>query len=230
MLDVIGAGFGRTGTLSLKDALELLGFGRCHHMEEMLNEPESVPHWERAVQGQDIDWELIYGGFRSTVDWPGARFWRELTAFYPSARVILSTRDPQRWYDSAFGTIYQSTLSRRSSTRVAQDPTLSRLGRLVDTVIWDGTFQGRFADREYAQQVLAEHEAAVRQEVPADRLLVYEVGQGWQPLCDFLGVPVPDEPFPELNARAAYNARIHRLRGDGGPSASNESEPTGADR
>lgn len=216
MLEVIGAGFGRTGTLSLKAALERLGFGRCHHMHEMLTAPpESFAHWERAAQGVDIDWEEIYGGFRSTVDWPGARFWRELMAFYPSAPVILSTRDPQQWYDSAHGSIYQAMQSRHISPRIAQDPLLKRMGRLTDSLIWDGTFQGRFADRAYAQQVLTDHEAAVRREVPAGRLLVYEVGQGWQPLCDFLGVPVPDEPFPRLNTRASYTVQLMEARESG---------------
>jgi hypothetical protein len=216
MLDVIGAGFGRTGTLSLKAALERLGFGRCHHMHEMLTAPqESFDHWERAAQGEDIDWEEVYGDFRSTVDWPGARFWRELAAFYPSAPVILSTRDPQQWYDSAHGSVYQAMQSRHAGAGHAQDPLLKRMGKLTDSLIWNGTFQGRFADMEYAKQVLTDHEAAVRREIPAGRLLVYEVSQGWQPLCDFLGVPVPDERFPVLNTRAMYHAQIKQARESG---------------
>jgi hypothetical protein len=207
MLDVIGAGFGRTGTLSLKNALERLGHGRCHHMQEVFAAPESTAHWERAARGENIDWEAIYGDFRSTMDWPGARFWRELLANYPSARVILSTRDPERWYASAHQSIYQANLVSRAS-ELGYDPLARRRCELVNSIVWDGTFHGRFDDKEYALQVFDEHYAAVRRDVPADRLLEYEVGQGWQPLCDFLGVPVPDEPFPQLNDRTSFSALL----------------------
>lgn len=214
MLDVIGAGFGRTGTLSLKSALERLGFGRCHHMQEVFTQPEALPHWERAARGQDIDWEYVYRDFRSTVDWPGARFWRELVARCPSARVILTVRDPERWYDSAYHSIYQATLARRDGA-LSEDPRSRRMGELIDAIVWDGTFHGRFGDRDHALKVFAEHNAAVRREVPAGRLLVYEAGQGWEPLCDFLGVPVPDEPYPRLNDRAAFADRLTQAKRSG---------------
>jgi hypothetical protein len=205
MLEIIGAGFGRTGTLSLKAALERLGFGPCHHMQEVFGHQESIPHWERAARGEDVDWQEIYGQYRSTVDWPGSRFWRELADFYPEAKVILTVRDPQRWYDSAFNSIYQGMLA-QPPRQAQEDVRLTRLKSLTASVVWDGIFDGRFADEEHAKKIFAEHNEAVRREIPADRLLVFDISQGWGPLCAFLGVPVPDEPFPQLNDRKAFSA------------------------
>ncbi|WP_313950084.1 sulfotransferase family protein, partial [Frankia casuarinae] len=108
MINIIGAGFGRTGTLSLKLALEQLGYGPCHHMDEVLAHRETIAAWTSAAEGAPVDWDSLYGQYRSTVDWPGARFWRELADHYPSARVILTVRDPEKWYDSARSTLFQA--------------------------------------------------------------------------------------------------------------------------
>ena len=113
-LDVIGAGFGRTGTMSLKVALEELGFGPCYHMSEVFAHPEHVELWRAAAQGKEVDWEQIFGGYRATVDWPACSFYGELMEKYPDAKVILTVRDPQRWYESAYNTIY--TMTRTAST------------------------------------------------------------------------------------------------------------------
>ncbi|SNQ47476.1 conserved hypothetical protein [Frankia canadensis] len=204
MLDVIGVGFGRTGTLSLKAALEQLGFGPCQHMDEVLaHRRHTIPYWTDAADGKPVNWEALFEGCRSTVDWPGARFWRELVEAYPAARVIHTVRDPERWYASARNTIFRAV----SST----PPNLNEQGRQVVTMmnalIWDGVFGGRFADRDRALEIFAEHTAAVRREVPARRLLVFDVTHGWEPLCDFLGVPVPAGPFPRANATAAFAAK-----------------------
>ncbi|WP_167534329.1 sulfotransferase family protein [Frankia casuarinae] len=150
---------------------------------------------------------LTYGQYRSTVDWPGARFWRELADHYPSARVILTVRDPEKWYDSARSTLFQA-ISNRPARMSAE---AMRVITMMNLVVWDGVFKGRFADKDHALQVFAEHNAAVQREISADRLLVFDVAQGWGPLCDFLGVPVPGEQFPRLNNREAYAAK-HRER------------------
>lgn len=198
MLDVIGAGFGRTGTASLKVALEHLGLGPCHHMFEVLSHPELVTRWERAVDGEDVAWEEVLDGYRATVDWPGCAFWQELTHAYPDAKVILTVRDPDRWYDSAYNTIFQrGAVSGTKEPDAA--PELQRLRPMVEKLIWEATFDGRFEDRDHALRIFAEHNEAVRRGVPSDRLLVYQVDQGWPPLCDFLGVDVPAEPFPHIN-------------------------------
>lgn len=201
MLDVIGAGFGRTGTLSLKLALERLGFGPCHHMVEVLDTPEQLPLWEAAVDGNP-DWDAIYAGYRATVDWPGVHFWREVTARYPEAKVILTVRDPERWYESVKETIFRAA----EVAKAAKD--FAERRQIVGRVVWDGTFEGRFEDRDRAIEIFNEHNEAVRREISADRLLEFEVGQGWEPLCAFLGVPVPDEDFPRSNDRQEFAARV----------------------
>lgn len=210
-MDVIGAGFGRTGTLSLKIALEMLGLGPCLHMVPLLDDPERATLFRRAAEGDLASLDKAFEGYRSTTDWPGTYFWRELTARHPAAKVVLTVRDPQRWYDSARGTIFQAALNAPESR---DDSVVAGMGALR-SIVWDGTFGGRFADREHAVRVFTEHNEAVRREIPADRLLVFEVAQGWQPLCDFLGVPVPEAPFPRTNDSASFLARVQERHESG---------------
>lgn len=210
-MDVIGVGFGRTGTLSLKGALELLGRGPCLHMVSLLDDPERATLFHRAAEGDLTSLDKAFEGYRSTVDWPGTYFWRQLAGRHPAAKVVLTVRDPQRWYDSAHSTIFQAASNPPDS---ANDAVAAGMGMLRSTV-WDGTFGGRFADREHAVRVFTEHNEAVRREVPAESLLVFEVTQGWQPLCDFLGVPVPDAPFPRTNDGATFRARIQERHSAG---------------
>ncbi|MEV0401924.1 sulfotransferase family protein [Actinoallomurus sp. NPDC050550] len=207
MLQVIGAGFGRTGTLSMKLALERLGFGPCHHMIELIDDQEQLDLWSRVAEDGTADWDMVYRDFRATVDWPGVTFWRQLVAHYPEAKVILTVRDPRSWYESAYESIY------RARSYLADDPLSRERRELVGRLLWDGAFGGRFEDAEHAMAVFAAHNDEVRREVPAERLLEFQVKQGWGPLCDFLGVPVPDEPFPRSNDRQEFAARIaDRLR------------------
>ncbi|MFV2173167.1 sulfotransferase family protein [Actinomadura sp. LOL_016] len=213
MLEVIGAGLGRTGTFSLKAALERLGFGPCHHMLGLLERPAEIPLWRGAARGRPTDWDEIYRGFRSSVDWPGARFWRELTGHYPAARVVLTVRDPDRWYESARRTIHRAAMDDSPA-----GPVLAENRRIARELVWDGQFGGRFTDPDHAKRVFTEHNAAVRREIPADRLLVFEIDQGWEPLCAFLDVPVPDDPFPRANDRDAFESR---LRGHAGGARGN---------
>jgi hypothetical protein len=211
-LEVIGAGFGRTGTMSLKVALEELGYGPCYHMVELFEHPEHVQRWEAAVRGEPIDWEEVFSGYRATVDWPGAAFYKELTKAYPEAKVLLSVRDPERWYESTRKTIY-TTVDPSSEMIAAVGPA----PRLNDELIWKRTFGGNFEDRRHATEVFERHNEEVKEQVPAKRLLVYEVKDGWGPLCEFLGVEVPKaKPFPHLNDTEAFIKRIqeHRARSD----------------
>ncbi|WP_019632444.1 sulfotransferase family protein [Actinomadura atramentaria] len=202
MLTAIGAGFGRTGTSSLKAALELLGLGPCHHMKEVLDVPEQVRAWGRAAHGAPVDWGELLRGYRSAIDWPSARYWRALAARYPDARIILTERDPDAWYESTLNTIYAFSRQRAPM----DDPAMRAIREMVDATVWNGVFGGRFEDRAHAIGVYLRNSEEVRAEVPADRLLVYRPGDGWEPLCDFFGLPVPAEPYPHLNDRATILA------------------------
>lgn len=206
MIEVIGAGFGRTGTASLKAALDELGFGPCYHMFEVLREPDRATRWIDAGDGEPVDWDEVFAGYRSTVDWPGASYWRELSEQYPEAKVILTVRDPDRWFDSAASTVFrlqylvQRPLGRPIRRLVPLlSPGLGRFLDMNDRAIRDRVFGGRYPGRAGAVAAFDAHNEEVRTTVPADRLLVYDVAQGWGPLCSFLGVPVPDVPFPQAN-------------------------------
>jgi hypothetical protein len=170
-LQVIGAGFGRTGTLSMREALVLLGFGPCDHMRENFEHPERFVLWAEALRrkdaGEPIDWRPLLTGFPAIVDWPGAYFWRELTAAHPDAKVILTVRDPERWYDSISATIF--------TLRDDQLPEVAR--NIVNT----RTFNDHLTDRAHCQAVFTQHAQAVRETIAPDRLLVFDAKEGWQP-------------------------------------------------
>jgi hypothetical protein len=207
-LKVVGAGFGRTGTLSLKVALERIGFGPCYHMVEVFPRPEHVAMWHRLAFEQSMDWDEIFRGFHATVDWPAARWWREIAAHFPDAKVLLSVRDPEAWYKSVTDTIYQPMKS------PAPDgvPELVRLqSEMARKAILGETFDNRFEDKAHAIEVFQKHNQAVRDTIDPTRLLVFDVREGWGPLCRFLEVPVPDEPFPRLNDTATFQAMM-RMR------------------
>lgn len=207
-LKVVGAGFGRTGTLSLKVALERIGFGPCYHMVEVFPRPEHVAMWHRLAFEQSMDWDEIFRGFHATVDWPAARWWREIAAHFPDAKVLLSVRDPEAWYKSVTDTIYQPMKS------PAPDgvPELVRLqSEMARKAILGETFDNRFEDKAHAIEVFRKHNQAVRDAIDPARLLVFDVREGWGSLCRFLEVPIPDEPFPRLNDTATFQAMM-RMR------------------
>ncbi|MQA14841.1 MAG: sulfotransferase family protein [Pseudonocardiaceae bacterium] len=213
-MDVIGAGFGRTGTASFKAALEHLGFGPCYHMFEVLSAPERMQDWQHAVDGSNVDWDRVFAGYRATVDWPGAAFWRRLVEHYPQAKVVLSVRDPHRWWESTYNTIYQFAARDTAPPEMPEADWQHFRKTLLPTIheiIWDGTFGGRFEDEAHAIEVFERHNAEVQREVPADRLLVYEARDGWAPLCEFLGVDVPPEPYPHVNETGSLAATVQRV-------------------
>jgi hypothetical protein len=210
-IKVIGAGLGRTGTLSLKSALEELGFGKCYHMTEVLARIDDARVWDAAARGEPVDWDTLFQGYQSTVDWPGCAFYQELLRRYPEAKVVLTVRDPRPWYTSARQTIYHVRHVLPDWARRVF-PRIRHFTRMLDRIIWDGTFQGRFEDESYAIEVFNRHNAEVQRVVPPEQLLVYEVRDGWGPLCAFLGVPAPDgKPFPHLNDTAEFRARTERV-------------------
>src|SRR5215203_3946449 len=177
-LEVIGAGLGRTGTLSLKVVLVELGFGPCYHMIELFGHPEHVELWEAASEGKPVDWEGLFGGYWATTDWPACSFYRELMQRYPEARVILTVRDPDRWYESTYNTIYG--LRRMISSPIFRlaapfSPAMRRAAQMNDRLIWEDTFGGSLEDRQHAIGLFERHNEEVKERVPAERLLVYEV-------------------------------------------------------
>jgi Sulfotransferase domain len=217
---VIGAGFGRTGTMSLKVALETLGFEPCYHMTEVFAHPEHTGFWISAWRGEPSDWDGVLGEYEAAVDWPACTFYEELMKRYPDAKVILSIRDPERWYESVRNTIYELSvvIPRHPIYRIGYKLVSFFVFRgsgnvdLAGEIIWQGTFDGRFEDRAYAIEVFERHNAEVQRRVPEDRLLVYDVKAGWGPLCEFLEVEEPDEPFPRTNDTAEMRRRLRRVK------------------
>lgn len=213
---VVGAGFGRTGTTSLKAALQELGFGPSYNLGEVFRNPEHVGFWEAARLGEEVDWERFLAGYEVAVDWPACSFYTELMEAFPGAPVILTVRDPAPWYESTRSTIHElrrlttGPLPVRTAFALAGlfVPGVAGAVRLADRLVWDDTFAGRFEDRGYAMGVFGRHNEAVRHHVPPERLLVFDVREGWAPLCDFLGVEVPDEPFPRLNEAQTMRRRL----------------------
>jgi hypothetical protein len=174
-------------------------------MSEVFAHPEHIAIWQAAGEGKPVDWDALFQGYRSAVDWPVAAFYRELMEVYPAARVILTVRDPERWYESGRNTIFPE---REWGPDEDIPPIMREHGQMVDTILWQGTFGGRVLDREHAIEVFKRHNRTVQETVPADRLLVYQAREGWEPLCSFLGVPVPEgESFPHVNDTAEFRAR-----------------------
>ena len=205
MLKVIGAGFGRTGTLSIKYALEQLGFGPCYHMKVALTRPWHIPFWIKATDRKNVNWKKFFRKYKATVDWPSSEFYKELMEVYPDAKIILNTRAPEVWYESSLKTIYR-----------IQDllpwwfP--KYFFRMQEKLIWQGRFKGRFEDKLFAINNFISHIDEVKKHVPVDRLLVYDVSQGWEPLCNFLGVEPPKSPFPHYHDTSAYLNYIKQLK------------------
>jgi hypothetical protein len=200
-LHVIGAGFGRTGTLSLKLALEQLGLGPCYHMVEVFKNPQAIDWWIEAADGRP-DWERIFEGYRACVDWPAATFYASLAEAYPAAKVVLTVRDPEAWFRSTQATIFP--LETPPDTPAPFDQMFRKvIGRLFDQ---------RLRDHDHVIDVFARHNAEVRRRIAPDRLLVYDLAQGWEPLCRFLDVPVPDLPMPKANTSEEFRRRREAMR------------------
>jgi len=203
-LRVIGAGLGRTATFSLKFALEHLGFGPCYHMAEVFaSARRSIPLWLDVVRGEP-DWSAVFAGFESTTDYPACTYWRELAAFYPSAKVILTVRDADSWFDSVSETIF----SPKMQGSLAGSP----VEAMMKGTIFDA-FGGRTSDRSFMTDWFTRRNQSVIDALPPSRLLVFSPKQGWAPLCAFLDVPVPSAPFPRVNSRDELNQAVEERRG-----------------
>lgn len=200
-LSVIGAGFGRTGTESMKVALETLGLGPCHHMTEVIANSAQTRLWRTIVRdpqpgSHTRNWEEVFAGYNSAVDWPSAYFWRELSEYYPDAKILLTVRSPESWYASMEKTIFKS---------LAESADRNSVGVKL---IAERVFGNRLQDRDHALSMYRNNIDAVRSAFDDDRLLTYTIGDGWEPLCRFLGKPVPDMPYPRRNSTADFIARF----------------------
>ena len=190
-LQLVGAGLGRTGTHSLKTALERLMGGPCYHMMEVFAHPEHIPVWRAAATGDPPDWDALFDGYVAAVDWPVASFWRDVSEAMPDALVLLSTRaDGATWWQSASQTIFAINDAPAAPPDDFRD-------------MWEAIATHRFTpayrEREAALEAYQRHNDEVRRECPPERLVEWQPGDGWEPLAKALGVPVPDEPFPHSN-------------------------------
>jgi Sulfotransferase domain len=195
-------------------ALEQLGLGPCYHWVNLIADLDQVELWSRALDGRE-PWNETFSGFRSTVDWPGGYFYRELMDAYPQARVLLSVRDPEAWERSFRQTIWTmghgtSLMPLLSRARAEVDPRWHSYLALVERMFWgpQGTFAAGHAEPAQLIEQMIAHNEEVKRVVPAERLLVWEVGEGWEPLCEFLGVEVPDGPLPHANDRDTFVGRV----------------------
>jgi len=212
-MQVIGAGLPRTGTLSQKLALEQLGLGPAYHWVNLITDLDAVELWHRALDGEDL-LEQIFAAYESTTDWPGGFFYRELAELYPQAKVLLSVRDAEAWENSYRQTIWNFTrgnslISHLSDARREIDPRWKRYLELVDRMLWSE--RSPFGAGDGPAEMMAQMEAhndAVREAIPAERLLVWSVTDGWEPLCEFLGVPVPDGSVPHANDAETFRGRV----------------------
>jgi Sulfotransferase domain len=199
-LRVVGAGLGRTGTNSLQLALQRLLGGPCYHMVEVFGRPDDIPKWDAAALGTMPDWDELFADYRAAVDWPVAAFWRELSEAFPDAVVLLSTRDTDGWWTSAHNTIFQ--LAEREPP---DDPVFGPQLRMIKDLL--GTrFIPDVSDEAAAKRAYERHNAEVRAETPAERLVDWHPGDGWEPICAALELAVPDEPFPHVNTTAEFRA------------------------
>ncbi|HZS90101.1 MAG TPA: sulfotransferase [Chloroflexota bacterium] len=204
-MKLIGAGFPRTGTMSTKFALEQLGLSPCYHFVTQFERPQDVKTWRAAADGEAVDWAGFLKDFPAAVDWPQSIFYKQQMVAFPEAKVLLNVRDPEKWYESMSTTVY---IASRSGLSDSPDTMLGGAARMIDKAGWQGIFHGRFEDKDYALEQFEKWNQDVIATVPADRLLVWEVTQGWEPLCAFLGLPVPDAPFPRVNDAAAFRERF----------------------
>jgi hypothetical protein len=194
-LKIIGAGWGRTGTTSMKHALGLLGYA-CHDMEDLFRDWKQADLFLEASHDPSFDWERIFGSYDATVDFPGCLFWRELAAFYPEAKVVLTVRPSADYYASYVATIRDPMV----------DPdAYPAWNAMVREVIVPRAFDGDPGDRDVVISSFERHNAAVQAAIPGDRHLVYNVSEGWPPLCEFLGQPAPAVPFPNRNRREDWD-------------------------
>ena len=223
-LKVIGVGGPRTGTASLKVALESLGFGKCYHMEWLFNHHEQVKNWHELFDTGKTNFDTLFEGFSSTVDFPGFLNYKVLLDKYPEAKVILNDRDPEEWYDSSLNTVYSATpqtigqklnlmMKMIKSSRFRK---IAKSFMLVEKYLWKQHYKDQFKNKDLAIKIYKDFNHEIINYVPSDQLLVYKIKDGWGPLCSFLNVPIPKEVFPIKNQRKEFKEQMGRMMDTGG--------------
>ena len=203
-LTVIGAGFPRTGTASLKAALEELGLGRCYHMSEVFDKPDHWTCWSDAADGKPVDWDFVFEGYGATTDAPACLFYKSIAEHYPDAKVLLSVRDADRWFESTQTTILSPLIAQRfANLPPAMVTMLHKIGWHPD--------DPETHDRDYMVGRMTAHNEEVKRTIAPDRLLIFNPADGWAPLCAFLDLPVPDTPFPHVNSSEEFRERISAM-------------------
>lgn len=202
-LNIIGSGFGRTGTMSTKLALEQLGFGPCHHMTEVMGNPKQPAFWKEYADGVELDWADVFADYTSQVDFPGAAVWHQLSVAFPDAKVIHTERPEEDWWASYSATIGKFFELRES---LPLPPPIAAIFETMDKLLIQGVMGGH--DKNRAISAYRRNNEKVRATIPADRLLIFTPTDGWSPLCAFLGVEVPQGDFPRSNARDEFWAHF----------------------
>ena len=221
-IKVIGAGFPRTGTNSLKRSLEMLGFSETYHFKDLVKNPENLHHWTTLRDTKDTNWDEMYKGYQASVDFPCYPWYKEHMKKYPGVKVILTVRSFDDWYESVKSTIWVAG----PQTPIEKIKMMSKLPfnarlrkklkciKFVKNYLWERQFEGRFLDKDFVQTVWEKHLAEVKAYVPKEQLLVYDVREGWGPLCKFLGVPEPKEPLPHLNKKENFKTMLVGMLND----------------
>jgi hypothetical protein len=202
MLEVIGAGFGRTGTHSLGLALEKLGFSPCYSLPEVSKNPGHIEIWNNAIDGKFVDWKQLFSSYKSSVEWPAVSFIRDLVQTFPKARFVLTQRNPESWYESASKTIFEGLELGAHNP----DPVKRERGGVLRRLILEYTFKGKYWNKEHTIAIYKEHIQHILEAVPQEHMLHFDVKDGWEPLCEFLQKPIPQEAFPWLNERKEFMA------------------------
>lgn len=218
-IKIVGAGFPRTGTNTLKKALEQLGYSKTYHFKEMIAKPTDLQHWLTLEETGTTNWDELYEGYEASVDLPAYPWYKEHLERYPDAKVILTVRPFDKWYESLYSTIYQAgpqTLPQKLAmlTKLLFNPRIRKMIKCVKFAkrrIFQVELQGKFEDKAFAEKVFNDHIEKVKSEVPAEKLLVYDVRDGWAPLCEFLGVPEPDDALPHLNKKENFRTMLSQM-------------------
>jgi hypothetical protein len=168
-------------------------------MVEMFGNESQIAGWTDAIEGRPVDWQALLAEYVALVDWPGGAFWPELHAAFPDALVLLSVRDPEAWYKSASNTIF-----------LAMDNLPPEMKGWMDSVkqLLHDRFSDDLQNPTAMMEAFERHNAAVRAGVPASQLLEWRPGDGWEPICERLGLPVPSEPFPVTNTTDEFRSMI----------------------
>ncbi|HEV7330512.1 MAG TPA: sulfotransferase [Flavisolibacter sp.] len=218
-IKIIGAGFPRTGTNTLRESLNMLGYVKTYHMKELLVHPENLPYWITLRETGTTQWDELYEGYKATVDFPCYPWYKEHMKRYPDAKVILTTRPFEKWHESVYSTIWQAQNPSEEqrlemAQKVQESPRLQKVMKVMQfakQAIMEDHFQGRFLDKGFAKEVFDRHHEEVKAYVPADKLLVFDVSEGWGPLCEFLDLPEPGEPLPHTNKREDFKEMLAEL-------------------